>query len=312
MTRNSLLSIGALGALLAGPAAANIDIVFDYSYDTGYFKNNALRMSLLDSAASVFESRITDTLGTISSSGNNHFNINFQSPSTGNTTTLNDYSVAADKIVIYIGAANLGSNILGEGGPGGFGASGSNNFLTSIKRGQSGYLSSSGTDTDFGPWGGSISFNSSFSNWYFDSTLATSNDISGYDFYSVALHEIAHVLGMGTADSWNDQIVGTCTTGSCSLDGYALNYANGDKGHWKSGAMSTINGAGSFEVAMDPSLLNNTRKNFTDQDWAGMAYIGWQVAAVVAVPEPETWAMLLAGLGLVGFAAARKEKRRQN
>jgi hypothetical protein len=27
---------------------------------------------------------------------------------------------------------------------------------------------------------------------------------------------------------------------------------------------------------------------------------------VVAVPEPETWGMLLAGLGLVGFAARRR------
>jgi hypothetical protein len=27
---------------------------------------------------------------------------------------------------------------------------------------------------------------------------------------------------------------------------------------------------------------------------------------VQAVPEPETWAMLLAGLGLVGFAARRR------
>jgi hypothetical protein len=29
---------------------------------------------------------------------------------------------------------------------------------------------------------------------------------------------------------------------------------------------------------------------------------------VVAVPEPETWGMLLAGLGLVGFAARRRSR----
>lgn len=310
MHRKSRLPLAALGALLAGPAAANIDIVFDYRYDTGYFTNNALRKSLLESAASVFESRITDNLGAITSSGGNYFDVNFQNPSTGSTTALTDYSVGANEIVIYIGASNLGSNILGEGGPGGFSAGGSSRFLSSIQRGQSGYLSDSGIDTDFGPWGGTISFNSSFSSWYFDSTLATSNDIAGYDFYSVALHEIGHVLGVGTADSWNDHIVGNCNTGPCTLNGHDLNYAIQDKSHWKSGATSTINGQGSFEVAMDPSLLNNTRKNFTDQDWAGMTAIGWQVAAVAAVPEPETWAMLLAGLGLVGFAASRKDKRR--
>ncbi|MDP2786823.1 MAG: spondin domain-containing protein [Pseudomonadota bacterium] len=38
---------------------------------------------------------------------------------------------------------------------------------------------------------------------------------------------------------------------------------------------------------------------------------GYQVARiqVAAVPEPETWAMLLAGLGLVGFNAARARRR---
>jgi hypothetical protein len=309
MPGKSTLSLAVLSTLLAGPAAANIDIVFDYSYDTSGFFSNSLRKSLMESAANVFETRITDTLGAITSSGNNHFNPNFENPSTGSTTTLSNYSVGLNQITVFVGGSSLSGNTLGHGGPGGFGGGGDQAFINSISRGQSGYLNAS--DTDFGPWGGSISFNSGFNNWYFDSTLATSNDISGYDFYSVALHELAHVLGMGTADSWNDQIVGTCTSGSCTLDGYALNYANGDKGHWAAGTMSTINGAGSFEVAMDPDILPSTRKNFTDQDWAGMAYIGWEVAPVVAVPEPEAWAMLLAGLGLVGFAAARKENRRQ-
>jgi len=35
---------------------------------------------------------------------------------------------------------------------------------------------------------------------------------------------------------------------------------------------------------------------------------GQVVAAVVAVPEPETYAMLLAGLGLMGFAARRRKQ----
>jgi MYXO-CTERM domain-containing protein len=34
-----------------------------------------------------------------------------------------------------------------------------------------------------------------------------------------------------------------------------------------------------------------------------MQDIGWQVTPV---PEADTWAMLLAGLGLVGFAARRR------
>jgi len=30
---------------------------------------------------------------------------------------------------------------------------------------------------------------------------------------------------------------------------------------------------------------------------------------VAVIPEPETWAMLLAGLGLLGFAARRKKQQ---
>ena len=317
MHTKSRISIAVLSMLLAGPAAANIDIVFDYSYDTSnYFSGNATRMSLLESAASVFESRLTDNLGAITSTDDNVFKPQFFDPSSANAATpvvLDHVDIAANVIRIYVGAANLGTGTLGTLGVGGSGGSGYSTsgstsgqtaFLNSISRGQSGYtpFENSDTDTDFAPWGGSISFNSSFGSWYFDNDLATTENFgSNYDFYSVAIHEIAHVLGYGTADSWTQHIV-SCPTGNCII-GKPL----ADTAHWASGALSTINGL-SFEVAMDPSLLNNTRKNFTDQDWNGLSKIGWQVAAV---PEPETWAMLLAGLGLVGFAAGRKEKRRQ-
>jgi hypothetical protein len=302
MPGKSTLSLAVLSTLLAGPAAAKIDIVFDYTYDTSnYFTGNATRTSLLESAASVFESRITDSLGAITPSDNNHFDAKFWNPSTGDLMTLNDYNVVANQIVIFVGAADLGSGTLGEGGAGFFSHEGTDEFFTSIRRGQSGYLIP-GNDTDFAPWGGAISFNSHFTSWYFDPTLSMTGDISGYDFYSVALHEIGHVLGYGYAESWNKQINGICP--ACSINGKPL----ADIAHWQVDARSTINGLGSFEVAMDPNLPANTRKNFTDQDWAGLSAIGWQVTAV---PEPETWAMLLAGLGLVGFAAARKENRRQ-
>lgn len=50
---------------------------------------------------------------------------------------------------------------------------------------------------------------------------------------------------------------------------------------------------------MDPDLTVGTRKYFTELDFAAMQDIGWQVTAV---PEADTWAMLLAGLGLISMA----------
>ncbi len=300
MRASNVLPLACLLAAASAPANANIDIVFDYSYDSGGFFSDSLRKNLLNSAANVFESRITDTLTAIESNGSNNFSLSIFNPSTGNNATISAADIALNEIRIYVGGDSLGGSTLGEGGPGGFSASGTQSFLNSLARGQTG--TTSATATDSAPWGGMISFNSSFANWYFDSTLATSNDISGYDFYSVALHEISHVLGFGTADSWNDHISGICSTGPCSLLGHVL--ATHDKSHWAEGTSSTINGAGSFEAAMDPSLPSNTRKSFSDLDWQGLSAVGWQVASV---PEPATWAMLLAGLGLVGFAAKRRQ-----
>jgi hypothetical protein len=52
------------------------------------------------------------------------------------------------------------------------------------------------------------------------------------------------------------------------------------------------------EVALDPSIAAGQRKHFTALDYAAMKDIGWQVSPI---PEGETWAMMLAGLGLLGW-----------
>ncbi|HRH82401.1 MAG TPA: PEPxxWA-CTERM sorting domain-containing protein [Thiobacillaceae bacterium] len=280
-------------------ASANIDIVFDYSYDSFNFFADPGRKSLLEAAASVFESRIGDSLTAINPTGSNHFQVNFADPAntTGSITpATTQYQVAANDIIIYVGGASLTGSAVGEGGPGGYSSSGSQVFLdNAATRGQTGVT----TDTDFSLWGGSIRFNKDYGNWFFDSTLATDDDISGVDFYSVAVHEIAHVLGFGTADSWDHWVTGTTFDGPNTLPTALTN----DAAHWADGTTSTINSLGSFEAAMDPSINTGTRKNMTDLDWNGMRDIGWQVSAV---PEPQTWAMLLAGLGVVGALAGRR------
>ena len=44
-------------------------------------------------------------------------------------------------------------------------------------------------------------------------------------------------------------------------------------------------------------------------NWQGLSYSGGElVFAVNAVPEPETYAMLLAGVGLLGFVARRRKQ----
>lgn len=52
---------------------------------------------------------------------------------------------------------------------------------------------------------------------------------------------------------------------------------------------------------MDPGITPNLRKYFTELDYAAMNDIGWQVSPI---PEMEIWAMMLAGLGLLGWSGA--------
>jgi len=285
------------GAMLAAsqPALANIDIVFDYTYDSsGFFTGaNSSRQTLLNDAASVFETRFGDTLSAITSSGSNHFNADFFNPSNGSSTTINDFSVLADKLVVYVGAFNLGSGTLGQGGPGGFSAGGSSAFLNNASsRGEPGALGTPASQTDFGPWGGSISFNST-SPWYFDSNTGTTESFSGFNFYSVAIHELGHVLGFSTADSFSNHISGGVFTGTAVNALTGSGQAVTADGHWAEG-LSYLG----QETAMDPTIAAGQRKLFTELDFAAMKDLGWEVSPV---PEAETWGMMLAGLGLLGW-----------
>ena len=76
-------------------------------------------------------------------------------------------------------------------------ATGDQTWLNTVEsRGQAGVLLAH--PTDYGPWGGSVSF-STLAKWNFSSQAPA---IGTNDFLSVAIHEIAHILGFGTSDSW--------------------------------------------------------------------------------------------------------------
>jgi len=289
---------GSLTALLlASPSAfANIDIQFDFTYDSSGFFNSA-NILTLNAAANVFETRFADNLSAINSTGFNNFQgLIFDPSDMTQTLTLSNLSVADNVIKIYVGSDSLGDLTLGAGGSGGYSCSGIGTFCTNaVDRGQPNTTGS--TATDFATWGGMISFNSTTS-WYFGLDESGLNN-SQFDFYTVAVHEIAHVLGFGLAPSFEAQVNGSSFTSS-ETGTVGL---SSDLAHWAAGTTSTV--AGTLqETVMDPDITPGTRKYFTDLDYAGMAAIGWSL--VTPVPETSMSLNLLAGGLLLAFAGRRK------
>lgn len=79
-------------------------------------------------------------------------------------------------------------------------------------------------------------------------------------------------------------------------------------GDWTGGASIGLIGTRSQGYSYDFVLGYNdsfNNKGYTHDDWDDMV-IGVNIAPI---PEPETYAMLLAGLGLMGFVARRRKQR---
>lgn len=283
--------------------AAAVSIVFDYSYDSSGFFADATRRSTLAQAGSYLGSRLSDSLTAITSQGVNSFDAVFSNPTNSSTVTLNNYNVASNTLVVYVGAQNLGSSTLAFGGPGGYSASGTQSFIDNVaSRGQAGALATPATD--FGPWGGEITFNSTVGNWYFDTNTSTVEPFSGVDFFSVAVHELGHVLGVGTSDSWTTFTSGSNFVGPHSMSAFGGAVPlNSDLAHWAAGTTSSVNGSPQTAI-MVPTIPSGTRRYYTNLDFAGLEDIGWQVT-----PVPLPAASWLLGSSLIGLLAVGRRKQ---
>lgn len=259
-----------------------LSIVIDYRFDTNNFFDTQEKKDLFQQVANLYAARITDNLSAISPSGTNTWQAAFTDPATGQSATVSNLYVGTDTIIVFAGGRDLEGNTLGVGGPGGYSARGSSSWLATVdRRGQSGAAGSN--PTDFGPWGGSITFDTVGTNWFFGTTTE-GLDSNEADFMSVAMHELGHILGFGTSDSFDHYVSGgkfIGTKATAEYDGSGNPPLNSDDSHWADGVAD--NGQ---ETAMDPAILLGTRKLFTNLDWAALDDLGWTLTSTNPAASP--------------------------
>jgi hypothetical protein len=303
-----------------GPSAGAINVTIDYTYDGSNFfgAGNPLGLfaglqakATMEAAANFFSNLATDSLSVIQTpapfqsatfdgSVTWQWTADFENPSSGVDTMLTDLTIPANQYRIYVGARSLTGSEAGHGGPGGINPSqpvSTGGFtpaeidqINQINDEFNTELTSRHKQSGFVDWGGAIAFNANNS-WHFNYT--TPQESGQNDFYSVALHELGHTLGIGTADEWNN-LIDQSDPAMPTFEGAASEAENAgpvgvapfpDLGHWKEGTMSKIYGTTtSQETCMDPTLTVGNRKRFTSLDVAALTDIGWSVAAPPVVP----------------------------
>lgn len=299
-------------------SAHAIEFVFDYSYDDGFMTTE--KRAILEQAASVLEARITDELGAIGPDGDFRSRIFFSSPATGVSANDMNAVIGANQLRVYVGNRGLGADVSHNSFGGVVSPTGGSNSnpdyvayrAEMMGRGQPGVADS--PQTDFGPWGGALAFNSSLS-YYVDGDLSTTETFEGYDFYTAALRGLVGVLGFGggivsntaasytaQADTTNMLFIGANAMAANGGVGVALD----DESYRFLGASVTSMAGGFSQTALMTRMLSaGERRQITDVDWAVLSDIGWQVAAV---PEPAEYAMFLAGLGVLAVAVRRRHR----
>lgn len=236
----------------------SFNIVFDYRYDASGFFTDPARRAALEEAARIWEAVIGDEFDDVSAG----ISFTILNPSNGVTREDVILTEAIDDLLIFVGARDLGGNVIGQAGPSGFDAIGDifTARITDNFRGQ-------GPVTDFEPWAGVLAFDID-TDWNFSLEYSS----RGIDFITVALHEIAHVLGFSTASTFS-----TLTSEDTFSGANTLALTNGvgvplsEDGHVQDGYANDT-------VLMDPTYSREGRTVPGDIDKAILADIGYEIA----------------------------------
>ena len=220
--------VSATGTQTAGGPAGGLKVTVDYTYDTNNFFDTQEKRDLIQAAADSIVGQFGDDLAAITPGGANSWTATFSNPATGQQEEIVDLAVEENELIVFVGGRDLGNagaavQEAGLAGPGGYLLPGTSDaaFVDSVTtRGEFG--AGLATPSDFGPWGGAITFNMNPVVDFFFGESEYGIGPQENDFFTTALHEMAHLLGFGIVDSWHAYVDDTNKTflGPASLSVY--------------------------------------------------------------------------------------------
>ena len=335
-----------LVTIFALPLTSQAQITLTFSGGDPFFANNPLAQAAAQAAADEINANVDFSwLGAINNdvltgvdggvTVGFDFSTAISNPSTGLPAVVTNTQTPTGIVNVVAGARTLLPGELGEGGPaitnftpggsvfpgGGTVAGAVANAVANEEhsRGSGPVIETVGGVFAGGPGiagapfsfdqglrAGSVAFNDT-ANFHFDHTTPVAPGTA--DFFTVALHELLHVLGVGTSDTWNSLVSGTNYLGA---DGIAANGGSGtglvfsDGDHLAQGTLSPRISDGVSQIAvLDPALALGTRRNLTDLDLALVRDLGLKTFPTAAIPEPSS--LVLLALGGVAVCVRRRK-----
>ncbi len=275
----ALVSMVPSAAAWTGPVRAGLSFDFDYRYDSQGFFDDPERREALEAAGRLVN-RYVDQLDAIIPEGDNSWSSFFTPPDSTTAIILKDLPVPAGTMQIFVAGQPLPQRLAQsiDTSPVGFGDPA---WVDLVEyRGQTGAADEPASD--FGPMGGTISFNNVPADvpWHFGLSTDELN-ANEFDFITVAMHEILHLMGVGISESFDDQInhatrqfigpdavsVGSPNNPTLELDEFEF--------HWKANTQSFWNGRQQVTL-LSPGIFPGKRTFPTLLDRAALRDIGWE------------------------------------